>query len=343
MSVSSRSFGITRDGSKVIAHTIENSAGASFTVLNYGATLQSLLIPDRTGRLVDTVLGYDSIKDYEAATCYVGATVGRVCNRIGGASFSLNGTEYKLFKNDGANHLHGGACGFDRKIWQADCYESTVVFSRFSPHGEEGYPGNLQVAVSYTLSDDCCLSIAYRAETDMDTIVNLTNHSYFNLAGRGLVLDHELQVFADYITETDEHSIPTGRLLEVSGTPFDFRKSKAIGRDIDNEHRQLRFAGGYDHNFVLHGKKAAVLLCRESGIKLTVLTQCPGMQVYTANFLKGPDGKNAAPMLRRGAVCLETQLFPDAPAHYGFPSTVLHAGESLSSETKLCFTTVTQP
>lgn len=337
MAVSSNLFGTTRDGCKVTAYTIKNNSGASFTALDYGATLQALCIQNRAGVLIDTVLGYDCIESYEIADCYVGATIGRFCNRIGGAGFSLNGICYELFKNDGENHLHGGACGFDRRLWQASFHDGTLAFSRLSPDGEEGYPGNLKVSVSYTLTEDCCLRVAYHAETDRDTIVNFTNHSYFNLAGGGLVLDHQLQVFADYITENNEQSIPTGRLLEVSGTPFDFRTPKTIGRNIDTDHYQLKQAGGYDHNFVLCGKKAAVLTCRESGLELTVETDCPGLQLYTANFLKGPAGKGGSPMVHRGAVCLETQLFPDAMTHYGFPSPVLHAGECLDSETIFCF------
>jgi aldose 1-epimerase len=326
-------FGKLSDGTAVTAAKLETSAGMSVTVLDYGATIQSLCIPGRDGKAVDVVLGYDDAAQYEAGHDYLGATIGRVGNRIGGARFSLNGKEYALAKNDGENHLHGGLRGFDRRMWTMTASEDAIVCERLSPDGEEGYPGNLRVRVTFSLSQNGALTIAYDAETDADTLVNLTNHCYFNLNGSGSVMGHRLQVFAERICENDEHCLPTGRLLDVALTPFDFRAGKTVGADIDAENEQLRRAGGYDHNFCLSGRRAAVLQGEKSGIGMTVDTDMPGMQVYTANWLGEQRGKNGAPMGRRSAVCLETQLYPNATNCYAFPSPVLRRGQKLHSET----------
>ena len=338
MSVTMSHFGNTRDGRPVTAYRLENSAGASVTVLDYGATVQSLIVPNGDGGMTDVVLGYDTAREYEDNGGYVGATIGRVGNRIGGAAFRLNGRTYSLAKNDGENHLHGGIVGFDRQFWTVTPEgEDSLVCSRLSPDGEEGYPGNLQVKVTFTLTSQNALRIQYDADTDQDTIVNLTNHSYFNLNGQGSVLDHELQVFASRITENDAGCLPTGRLLEVEGTPFDFRSPKKIGAEIGADDAQLRCGSGYDHNFVLSGKTAAVLRSLSTGIELTVETDLPGMQVYTANFLTERPGKCGTTMRPRDAVCLETQLFPNATNCYGFPSPILRAGQHLHSETVFAF------
>lgn len=337
MSVTCHSFGVTRRGEAVTAWQLSNHTGASVTVLDYGATVQSLCVPDRAGRLTDVVLGYDTASAYETNDGFLGATVGRMCNRIGGAAFSINGKTYPLAQNDGANHLHGGRRGFDKYLWQVEPGEGSLRFSRVSPDGEEGYPGRAAVSVTFRLTEENRLVIAYDAVSDEDTVMNLTNHSYFNLNGGGSILAHRLQVFAARLTENDGASVPTGRFLEVEGTPFDFRRPKAIGRDIGSDHPQMQRGHGYDHNFVLSGPQAAVLYSEESGIVLRVFTTLPGMQVYTANYLSERVGKGGRLMRPRDAVCLETQLFPDGMAHYGFPSPVLRAGEQLHTETHFAF------
>ncbi len=337
MTVSDRPFGRTAAGEPVTAWRLENGRGMAVTVLDYGATIQALEVPDGTGGAVDVALGYDTVAEYEAGDGHLGATIGRVGNRIGGARFSLNGTEYILAKNNGENHLHGGVRGFDRYLWRAEPRGDALVCSRLSPDGEEGYPGALEVSVTFSLTEDGALRIAYDAVSDRDTLVNLTNHTYFNLNGGGSVLDHTLQVFAERFCENDGGCLPTGRLLDVAGTPFDFREPKPIGRDIGADCGQLRLAGGYDHNYVLGGRRAAVL----AGEKLVMETETdlPGMQVYTANGLSARPGKGGAVMAPRGAVCLETQLFPNGMNCWGFPSPVLRAGQPLHTETAYRFRT----
>lgn len=337
VSITSFPFGKTTDGRDVTAWRIENGSMHA-TFIEYGAAVQALTVPDRNGAPIDVVLGYRTVKEYEENSGFVGATIGRFGNRIGNAAFSLGGKHYALAKNDGENHLHGGSKGFDKQLWQgAKTAENTVTFSRLSPDGEENYPGNLTVSVSYTLTADS-LIIRYDADTDADTVVNLTNHSYFNLNGGGSVLAHQLQVSAQHITENDAHCLPTGRFLPVEGTPFDFRLPKPIGRDIDVDHAQLRYGKGYDHNFVLTGAwDAAVLWSEQSGICMTMHTDMPGVQVYSANNLDPRPGKDGTIRTYRQAICLETQLFPNAMRCYSFPSPVLHAGQHLHSETSYVF------
>ncbi len=330
-------FGKLSDGTEVSAARLEHPSGAAVTVLDYGATVQSLLVPVPDGSPADVVLGYDDAAAYEAGDACLGATIGRVGNRIGGARFSLGGKDYPLAKNDGENHLHGGVRGFDKRMWHMSASGDSVVCERLSPDGEEGYPGNLRVRVTFTLGETGSLRIAYDAESDADTLVNLTNHSYFNLDGGGSVLDHRLRLFAERFCENDAHCLPTGRLLDVAGTPFDFRAGKTLGRDIGADDEQLRRGGGYDHNFCLSGKRAAILQGGKSGIEMTVETDLPGMQLYTANFLASVPGKGGAQMGPRGAVCLETQLYPNAMNCYGFPSPVLRKGAKLHSETAYLF------
>lgn len=326
MSITSTSFGHTKRGTPVTAYRMTNAAGAYAVILDYGATVQSLCVPDRTGQLVDVVLGYDTVQEYEENDGFVGATIGRVANRIGGGAFSLNGQEYQLAKNDGENHLHGGVCGFDKQLWQGRTEGGELIFSRTSPNGEEGYPGTLEVQVRFALTGDNTLRIQYEAGADQDTPVNLTNHSYFNLAGKGTVSGHVLQVSADRYCEGTADCMPTGRLLEVEGTPFDFREARAIGDAFE-----------YDHNYVLSGKRAAQLYCPETGIALTVETDLPGMQVYTSNMLGSRTGKGGMSIGVRSAICLETQLFPDGMHHYGFSNPFLRAGERLCSVTSYHF------
>ena len=337
MAVSFTEFGKLEDGRSVTAAVLTNRSGASLTVLDYGATVQSLCVPNREGGFTDVVLGYDSAAEYGCNGAYLGATIGRVGNRIGDAEFSLNGQRYTLVKNDGANHLHGGTEGFDKKFWRMAAQGDSLLCWRTSPDGEEGYPGNLEVRVCFRLTEDNSLCIAYDADTDADTLVNLTNHSYFNLNGGGDVLGHSVQIFAERFAENGEGCLPTGRLLPVEGTPFDFQKEKSIGAEIGADDEQLRLAGGYDHNYVLCGKKAAVLYGPETGIEMTVETDLPGMQFYSGNFLTERKGKHGSTIHRRDAACFETQLYPNAMNCYGFPSPVLRAGAHLHSETRYSF------
>ena len=330
-------FGTLSDGSPVTAGRIRNGNGASVTILDYGATVQSLLVPACDGSLTDVVLGYDTAAEYERNGDFLGATIGRFANRIADASFSLNGVRHDLAKNDGENHLHGGVKGFDKHLWRMAAQGDSLLCFRTSPDGEEGYPGNLRVQVLFSLSEDNCLSIRYDADTDADTVVNLTNHSYFNLNGHGSVLDHSVQIFAERFTENDAGCLPTGKLLWGEGTPFDFRQEKTIGADIGADEEQLILAKGYDHNYVLCGKKAAVLYGPETGIEMTVETDLPGMQFYTGNFLPECRGKNGSVINYRYAACFETQLYPNAMNCYGFPSPVLRAGAHLHSETDYAF------
>ncbi len=337
MKTSSRPFGALADGTAVTAYTLENSRGMAVTVLDYGATVQALLVPDKTGALVDVALGYDTAAEYETGDGFLGSAIGRVGNRIGGARFSLNGVEYTPAKNDGENCLHGGIKGFDKRMWTAAVKDDALVFSRRSPDGEEGFPGNLDVTITYGLTEDGALTIAYDAVSDKDTLLNLTNHTYFNLNGGGSALDHELRINAERFCENDGGCLPTGKLLDVEGTPFDFREAKPIGRDIGADCEQLRRGSGYDHCYVLAGRTAAVLYSAESGIEMTVVTDMPGMQLYTANGLGRRTGKNGRTMDVRGAVCLETQLFPNGMNCWSFPSPVLRAGAKAHTETSYRF------
>ena len=317
-------FGRTLEGQAVTAYRLQNSRGAA----------------DRAGRLVDVVLGYDTVAEYQQNSGFLGAAIGRMANRVGKGRFALNGTEYALACNDGENHLHGGVKGFDKYLWQAEPQGEELLLTRLSPDGEEGYPGSLTVSVRYALTDDNQLAITYEADTDADTILNLTNHSYFNLNGEGTVLNHELQVFANEFTENDGGCLPTGVLLAVKGTPFDFTQPKPIGRDLGADCEQLKRAGGYDHNFVLLGeglKTEARLHSAQTGITLTCFTTLPGMQVYSANFLDPRPGKGGGVIGYRDALCLETQVFPNAMACPHFPSPILRAGEHFCSRTVYAF------
>lgn len=332
-------FGVTKDGRQVTAFSLKEGA-MSAVILDYGCTIQSLIVPDRAGKPVDVVLGYETIGEYEENDGYLGAAIGRVGNRIGAGRFTLDGKEYTLAVNNGPNHLHGGLVGYDSVIWTAEIKPDALVFSRVSPDGEEGYPGNLAVTITYRLTGDA-LEIAYDAKTDAPTLVNLTNHSYFNLNGGGEVDEHVLQVNADRFCEGNSDCLPTGKLLPVVGTPFDFNQPKPIGRDIDKDDEQLKRAGGYDHNFCLSDpapmKTAAVLLSEKTGIEMTTYTTLPGMQVYTANFLTERAGKGGIPFSGRNAICLETQRYPDAIHHADFPSVVVTPEKAYHEVTTYAF------
>ncbi|VGO18722.1 aldose epimerase family protein [Pontiella sulfatireligans] len=321
-------------------YTLKNNNDMKVRLACYGARITSLKVPDRNGNIADVVLGYDDVELYKTAVKkpYFGCVLGRNAGRIARGRFSLDGVEHQLACNNGPNHNHGGIIGFDKMEWQAEPFKNGVCFSRCSPDGEEGYPGNLNVAVTYTLTDDNVLIIDYRATTDEATPVNLSNHSYFNLAGEGAntVLDHELSIHADAMTPIDETSIPTGAVVPVSGTPFDFRQGKPVGRDINQDNEQLKFGNGYDHCFVLNKdvEVAATLYDPSSGRLMEVLTQEPGIQLYTANFLNGTlIGKSGRPYLRRSALCLETQHFPDSPNKPQFPVTIVRPGKDYQSRT----------
>jgi aldose 1-epimerase len=344
-------FGRTPDGQPVESFTLTNARGIEVRAITFGDIIVSVRVPDRDGRLDDVVLGHDDLDGYLAKSAYLGALVGRYANRIAGGRFTLDGRTYPLATNNGPNHLHGGVRGFDKHVWKAEPFErpgaAGVVFTRRSPDGEEGYPGNLDVRVTYTLSDRNDLSFEYFATTDKPTVVNLSQHSYFNLAGDGKrdVLGHELTIDADRFTPVDKTLIPTGVLAPVAGTPFDFRKPTAIGLRIGADDEQLRIGGGYDHNFVLNRRReglthAARVFEPTTGRTMDIATTEPGVQFYTGNFLDGSiKGKGGRAYGRRYGFCLETQHFPDSPNRARFPSTVLRPGQQYRSQTVLTFGT----
>jgi aldose 1-epimerase len=332
-------WGKTADGASVELYTLANAKGAEARIITYGGIVVSLKVPDRSGVLGDVVAGFENLDGYLTPAPYFGALIGRYGNRIGGAKFSLNGTEYRLPKNDGGNQLHGGPRGFDKRLWHAKMQSpQSLELSYLSKDGEEGYPGNLLVTVVYALTDKNELKIDYSATTDKDTVVNLTHHSYFNLAGEGDILGHRLSIHADRFTPVDRELIPTGELRSVVGTPFDFRDAKAIGERIDNKDQQLVVGRGYDHNWVLTRagsglESAAIVSDPKSGRVMEVLTTMPGLQFYSGNFLDGSLKSQDRTYTRRSAFCLETQFFPDSPNKPAFPSTVLRAGSMFRSTT----------
>ena len=346
MSITKRFYGNTAAGVPVDIFTLKNSKGVSAEITNFGGIVVSLMVPDKNGKVKDVVLGFDSLADYEKKGPYLGAAIGRYANRIGGASFGLNGVEYKVDKNEGENHLHGGFVGYDKVVWAAEIVNNNgteaLELSYRSGDGEGGFPGNLDVKVIYTVTEDNELVMDYYAVPDKDTVVNLTNHSYFNLSGHasGKILDHKLMMKADKFTPTDSASIPTGEIVEVKGTPMDFTTMKTIGQDINEDYQQLIFAKGYDHNWVLNTngslkEKAAEVIDEKSGRVMEVYTTKPGVQLYTGNFLAQSEvkGKGGIVYSKNAALCLETQYFPDSPNKKNFPSAVLKAGEEYKHTT----------
>lgn len=339
------------DGKKVYLFTIKNSKGMVAEITNYGGTLVSLKVEDNKGKFDDVVLGYDKLEDYLNYKSFFGATVGRFANRIENSSFELNGIQYKVAKNEGENHLHGGIVGFDKVVWEEEVQtvesDGNIEFSYLSKDGEEGYPGNLNVKVKYTVTEDNELKIEYYAISDKDTIINLTNHSYFNLSGQGSgdVLKHKIMINADKFTINDKYSIPTGGIAEVNNTPMDFRKLTYIGENISNGYEQIVFGSGFDHNFIINnsGKKlsmAAEVYDEKSGRVMEVYTTKPGVQFYTGNFLKSSEpGKCGNTYVKRGGFCLETQYFPNSVKHKNFPSPILKADEKYEHETVYKFFT----
>ena len=350
MSLKQRDFGKTKDGQPVELYTLTNAHGIEAQVTNYGGIITVLRTPDRAGHVDDIVLGFDSLPGYIKDSPYFGAVVGRYANRIAKGQFTLDGKTYHLAKNNGPNSLHGGTRGFDKEVWTAEPFQSDsgvgVRLHYTSPDGEEGYPGTLQVGVTYTLTPRDELVVDYEATTDKATPLNLSQHTYWNLhgGGQGDILDHVLQLDASNFTPVDSTLIPTGQIKPVAGTPFDFRTPTAIGARIDQKNQQLEYGKGYDHNWVLdrNGKTGLVPAARvvdpKSGRTLDVSTTEPGIQFYSGNFLDGTiHGKGGQVYGHRGALALETQHFPDSPNHPTFPSTILQPGQTYRSRTVFRF------
>ncbi len=350
--ISYDAFGTTPEGQTVTLYTLTNSNGVEAQITNFGGVIVSLKVPDRNDSLADVVLGFDKLEPYFEDSPYFGALVGRYGNRIAKGKFTLDGQEYTLAQNNMGNHLHGGLRGFDKMLWQAEPQsgDSSSVGLKLryqSPDGEEGYPGTLTTTVIYTLTNDNELRIDYQATTDAPTVVNLTNHSYFNLTGQGgsSILNHEVMINADRFVPVDSTLIPTGELAEVAGTPLDFREPTPIGARIDAEHPQLEYGIGYDHCWVLNKEGDALTLAAtvyepNSGRFMEVHTTEPGVQFYSGNFLDGTlTGKDGAVYEQRTGFCLETQHFPDSPNQPNFPSTELRPGETYQTTTVYTFST----
>ena len=345
MKIEKESFGFTKNGRETFLYTFENEAGMKICTTDLGATLVSVFVPDKDGVLRDVVLGYDDAAGYEKGTEFLGATVGRNANRIGKARLFIFGKEYLLEKNEGENNLHSGYSPYNIRIWdEGRICDDSIEFCLESPDKDQGFPGNAKICVTYTLTKENEVCIDYLAVSDADTVFNLTNHSYFNLDGTqanpGMrisdVLDHKVKIFADKYTPTDAASIPTGKIADAENTPMDFRRAKRIGDEIDAGFTQLKYSNGYDHNWAVNGegfRQAAWMHSEKTGISLSVYTDRPGVQFYTANYLKDEPGKGGALYPGRSAACFETQAFPDAPNHKDFPGSTVKAKEEFRSRT----------
>ncbi len=344
MSIQKSFYGNLPDGSQVDLFTLANSNGMTVKIINYGGTIISIEVPDKYGKIDDITLGFDTLEEYCKFTSFFGALVGRHANRIENSEFELNGTVYHLAANDGRNHLHGGIKGFDKVVWQAGIIDTAGAQSLQllyrSPDGEENYPGNLDVKVTYTLTEENELKIEYHAVSDKDTVVNLTNHAYFNLSGHasGDVLDHELKINADRFTVVNNECIPTGEIRQVKDTPMDFTVLTRVGNGINSTYEQIVCGKGYDHNWILNvgGKtpeKAAEVFDPKTGRLMEVYTTKPGVQFYSGNFINGVPGKGGAVYNKRNGLCLETQYFPNAMKHKHFPSPILKAGDEYKHTT----------
>ncbi|OOM76826.1 aldose 1-epimerase precursor [Clostridium puniceum] len=351
MAIEKKLFGTMANGEEVYIYTLKNSKGMTAEICTYGATIVSTKVPDKNGKFHDVMLGYDNLDGYLKGDKFFGALIGRFGNRIQYGKFTLNGKGYQLAQNDGENHLHGGPKGFDKVIWDSKIIESesnTLELTYFSTNGEEGYPGNLTVKVNYVLTEDNALEINYYATTDEDTIVNLTNHAYFNLSGHssGDVLNHKLMINADKFTVNDKTSIPTGEIKEVAGTPMDFRTLTFIGQNIDSDYEQIVFGKGFDHNWVLNTNgsdslKAAQAVAEDTGIIMDVYTTTPGVQFYSGNFIDGTDtGKENFIYRIRNGFCLETQYFPNSINCNSFSSPILKARDEYKHKTIYKFSTL---
>ena len=331
-------FGKTSKGEAKL-YTMKNGNGCEMAVTDFGAALVKVIVPDKDGEKKDVVLGYDSADLYEAGGTYFGATVGRVANRIGDAQFELNGVTYPLTANDNKNSLHGGKNYYNKRMWKVTEEKvNSITFCLNSQHLDQGYPGNAEICVTYTLTEENEVKIHYHAVSDADTIMNLTNHSYFNLSGNdsGDVLEQEVIINADSFTRADYESIPTGEIVSVEGTPMDFRVYKAIGEEIDEKYEALVLGKGYDHNWVINGtgmRKAAMMCSKQTGIVMEVYTDLPGMQFYTGNFIEREPGKGGTEYKRRHGACFETQYFPDAVHKENFEGPVIKAGEVYDTTT----------
>lgn len=353
MSISTEFYGKTADGCDITLYYLTNNQGVQAQIINYGANLIKLIVPDREGNQEDVVLGYDNLHGYENNAQGFGSFIGRCANRIGGASFELNGKVYPLQVNDNKNTLHGGTPGYNKVVYEATAIQKddadSLELCRVSPDQEQGFPGNLSLKITYTLTNDNELIMEYEAKSDQDTVVNLTNHSYFNLAGHksGSVLEQKVWIDADEFTPTDGELIPTGEIAKVEGTPMDFRTEKTISKDWTLDYEPMKLAGGYDHNFVLKTSmdtvsKVASLYEEQSGREMEVYTNMPGMQMYTANFLSDTEGlvnKEQVSYASQDAVCFETQFYPNAVNQPNFPTSILKAGETGRYITKYVFST----
>ena len=329
-------FGTLPTGETVSLYTI-SGGGLTATVTDYGATLVSLLVPDARGKLDDVVLGFDDPNAYTASTCYLGAIVGRSANRIQNAAFTLNGKTYQLPQNENGNNLHSGPDCYHLRMWKVEQHTAnSITLCLDSPHGDQGFPGNARIWVTYSLSHDSGLHIVYDAVSDRDTVFNLTNHSYFNLAGHdktNKAMDQKLTLPGRFFNPADSESIPTGELRDVAGTPMDFRTPKAIGRDIGQDYDALKLQGGYDHNWEVFCNPCAILEDPHSGRTMSVYTDCPGVQFYAGNYLKNEVGKNGAVYCKRSGICLETQYYPNSVNHPEWPQPITKAGKKYHSET----------
>jgi len=341
--VLSTTFGTTPAGEIITEYQLQNASGSFVKIINFGGIITQLHVPDKNGQLADVVLGFDNLEPYLEKSPYFGAIIGRYGNRIANACFQLRGQHYSLATNNGANNLHGGPIGFDKRVWQAETFIDAkgqgLRLHLLSQDGDQGFPGNLQVTVTYQFTDDNELIVDYFATTDQTTLVNLTQHSYFNLAARGDILQHQMQIFADRIVDINNVQIPLGGLMRVENTPFDFRTPKTIGKDINQSHSQIANGVGYDHTFVINQSayKVMTLAARvtepSSGRVLEVLTEEPGVQFYSGNFLDGSLTGKGTTYHHRTGFCLEPQHYPDSPNQTEFPSTILNPGEEYKTKT----------
>ncbi len=349
MAITCKPYGVTKKGHNVTMYTLTNKVGASISLIDFGAILTHIVVPDRAGKMADVALGFDTLDRYEGAHGSMGDTIGRYGNRIAKATFTLDGVKYDLAVNDNRNHLHGGVEGFNAKMWEATPVEGkgvdSVKLHYLSPDMEENYPGNLDVTVTYSWDDDCNLSIRYEATTDKATVCNLTNHTYFNLAGHdhGTIRDHVVYIDSDVVTAVDDELIPTGGYMPVVGTPLDLREGLLLGDGLDDLDScvPMQYAGGYDHNYVLR-KGSAMALCayvyhEESGRSMEVITDQPGVQLYTACTAHYEGGKGGAAYGQYSGLCLETQHYPDSPNQPQFPTTTLRPGEKYDTTTIYAF------
>ncbi|MCR5691345.1 MAG: galactose mutarotase [Eubacterium sp.] len=340
MSVTTQAFGTTKNGEAVTKYTITNAKNMSISAIDFGACLVNVNVPDKNGNLADVVLGYDDVAGYEDNGVFFGAFIGRNGNRIGGAKFELGGQTYEVEKNEGENNLHGGTPGYHKVMYKAETTDNSVTFSRVSPDLEQGFPGNLDIRMTYTLTDDNELKITYETKTDKDTICNLTNHSYFNLAGEGSgnIEGHEVCLKASGITEVTDDLIPNGKIMDVTGTPMDFRTKKLTGQDIDKDFPALKQGAGYDHNYCIDKEtegmeKIGEVIDPASGRTMEMYTDLPGVQFYSGNYINGVKGKNGHVYGKRAGFCFETQFYPNCMNIPEFQNCVLKAGQSFTSTT----------